>query len=141
VTLRRGEAADVGPAQRLLEACGLPVGGFPDDLEAFFVATSERRLLGVAGLEVHGACGLLRSLAVATAARGQGFARELCTRVEDHATELGLELFLLTETAERFFKHRGYEVVDRNHAPDDIRASREFSHLCPTSSLLMKFER
>ena len=55
VILRAGEAADVGPAQRLLEASGLPLGGFPDDLEALFLATAERRLLGLVGLEVYGA--------------------------------------------------------------------------------------
>ena len=95
----------------------------------------------MAGLEVHGTYGLLRSLAIAPEARGQGLVRGLCTNVEDRAAELGLQLFLLTETAERFFKHRGWEVIDRRHAPDEIRSSREFSDLCPTSALLMKLER
>jgi amino-acid N-acetyltransferase len=139
--IREGEAADVEPAHRLLEACGLPLGGFPEDLEAIFVATSANGLRGVAGLEVHGTYGLLRSLAVAPEARGQGLAHGLCTKVEDRAAELGLQLFLLTESAERFFKHRGYEVVDRKDAPDGITSSREFSDLCPSSALLMKFTR
>jgi amino-acid N-acetyltransferase len=120
-----------GPPSVYSSRPGCRLGGFPDDLEALFVATSERRLLGVAGLEVHGIYGLLRSLAIAPEAREQGLARDLCTNVEDRAAELGLQLFLLTETAERFFKHRGWEVIDRRHAPDEIRSSREFSDLCP----------
>ena len=139
--IREGQAADVEPARRLLEACTLPLGGFPEDLEVIFVARSARGLLGVAGLEVHGSSGLLRSLAVAPEARGQGLARGLCTRVEDRAAQLGLQLFLMTETAERFFRHRSYEVVDRGHAPEEIRSSREFSDLCPASALLMKLGR
>jgi len=124
VIIRAGEAEDAERARSLLEACGLPLGGFPEDLEAIFVATRARGLLGVAGLEVHGACGLLRSLAVAREARGEGLARDLCKKIENRATELGLQLFLLTETAEGFFKHRGYEVVDRTRAPQEIRSSR-----------------
>ena len=140
VIVREGTAADVQPAQRLLQTCGLPLGGFPEDLEAIFVVTSARGLLGVAGLEVHGTYGLLRSLAIAPEARGQGFARVLGTKVEDRAARLGLQLFLLTETAERFFTHRGYEVVDRRNAPAEISSSREFSDLCPTSALLMTLQ-
>jgi amino-acid N-acetyltransferase len=141
VIIRAGEAEDVERARSLLEACGLPLGGFPEDLETMFIATSARGLFGVAGLEVHGACGLLRSLAVAREARGQGLARDLCTKIESRAAELGLRLFLLTETAERFFKNRGYEVVDRTGGPEEITSSREFSHLCPTSAVLMKLHR
>jgi hypothetical protein len=48
VTIRGAEAADVEPARRLLDACGLPLGGFPEDLEAIVVAMSECDLLGVA---------------------------------------------------------------------------------------------
>ena len=139
--VRAAQPSDVEPAQRLLQACGLPLGGFPEDLEAIVVATSERELLGVAGLEVHGAYGLLRSVAVVPEARGRGLADALCAKVEDRAAALGLQLFLLTETAERFFKHRGYEVLERRHAPDDISSSREFSELCPTSAVLMKLQR
>jgi arsenate reductase (thioredoxin) len=45
---------------------------------------------------------------------------------------------LLTETAEIFFARKGYHTVDRKDAPAEIQASSEFSHLCPSSAVLMK---
>src|SRR4030095_4929556 len=41
VIVRAAQPSDVAPAQRLLAACGLPLGGFPEDLEAIVVATSK----------------------------------------------------------------------------------------------------
>ncbi len=46
-------------------------------------------------------------------------------------------IFLLTTTAEAFFKSRGYRRQIRATAPDAIRSSREFSDLCPASSAFL----
>ncbi len=136
--VRIGEVRDVASAQRLLNACRLPVGGFPEDLESFFVATGEHQLLGVAGVEVHGVYGLVRSVAVKSAARGQGVASRLCAEIEARSATLGLRsVFLLTETAERFFRRRGYQPIERTDAPGEIMASKELSKLCPASAVLM----
>jgi amino-acid N-acetyltransferase len=46
-------------------------------------------------------------------------------------------LYLLTTTAERYFKEHGYEAVDRASAPPDIQGTRQFAGLCPASSAFM----
>jgi amino-acid N-acetyltransferase len=137
VEIERGARVDVDPALALLHACGLPVGGFPDEIDALFVAKRATCLYGVAALERHGEFGLLRSVAVAPHARGNGIAGWLCTAAESYAREIGSRLFLLTETAQSFFEHRGYVAVERALAPQEIKASREFSELCPASAVLM----
>ena len=141
VEIRTGGRSEVEGARSLLGACRLPLGGFPEDLAAFFVATIDARISGVVALERHADCGLLRSLAVVPAARGRGVAGRLCDVVETRAGALGLHLFLLTETAAPFFAQRGYEPCDRRFAPAGIRASREFAELCPASAVLMKLAR
>ena len=47
------------------------------------------------------------------------------------------QLVLLTETAEKFFRAIGYEVIDRRHVPQGIKQSAEFRSLCPASAVCM----
>ena len=46
-------------------------------------------------------------------------------------------LYLLTNTADGLFRQLGYVDTTRTMAPDAIRATSQFSGLCPASSLLM----
>ena len=125
--------------QRLLADAGLPV----DDLvtqrfQHFFGCGEAREPKGVVGLELYGEDGLLRSLAVAATARGHGCAKALVAQAERDAREHGVRrLFLLTTSAADFFARLGYKETGRERAPAAIRATREFSSLCPSSSTLM----
>jgi protein-tyrosine-phosphatase len=47
------------------------------------------------------------------------------------------QLFLLTQTAQRFFEHQGYRVIDRQSVPRDVQGSAEFRSLCPASAVCM----
>ncbi|MGB0867523.1 MAG: GNAT family N-acetyltransferase, partial [Granulosicoccaceae bacterium] len=79
--------------------------------------------------------GLLRSLVVSERARGAGIGRDLVYMACQHAEHVGLRsLWLLTETAETFFKQQGFSLRDRQSAPTDILASAQFASLCPQTS-------
>jgi len=138
VQLRRAEAEDSGAIRDLVTSCGLPTDGVPDDAELFVVAHHAGGVIAVAGLELHEGDGLLRSVATAASLRGRGVASRLCDEIEQRACSLGArQLFLLTQTAEQFFAKRGYRCVERAAAPCGIASSREFTTLCPASSVLM----
>lgn len=93
---------------------------------------------GLVGLELFGDVGLLRSLVVLDAFRGTGAGSQLLSHAEAHAGEQGVtRLYLLTTTAEDFFAKRGYTRAARDSAPQAIRATREFSGICPASSAFM----
>jgi N-acetylglutamate synthase-like GNAT family acetyltransferase len=48
-------------------------------------------------------------------------------------------IYLLTTTAESFFKRLDYERIDRSQAPRSIERTREFASLCPaTSAFIVK---
>lgn len=90
------------------------------------------------GLEWQGPVGLLRSLAVAPEWRGQGLAQALLRHAETVAAAQGVgTLYLLTTTAEAFFRARGYRPADRALAPAFIRAAPQFSGLCPASAAFL----
>ncbi len=131
---------DHWPAIRdLLELEGLPT----DDLSAqamsnFLIARDDRQLLGAIGMERYGDVALLRSLVVAPAGRRQGVGRQLTRAAEAAAAHSGSHcVFLLTQTAVRFFEPLGYRPSERSQAPAVIQGSRQFSSLCPTSAVLM----
>ena len=124
---------------RLLGEARLPVADLAGrPMDDFFGCGAADDPSGVIGLEVHGADALLRSLVVHPAARGRGCAAALVGRAERHALERGVRrIYLLTTSAADFFAHLGYKRLDRQAVPESIRATSEFSGLCPASSVLM----
>jgi amino-acid N-acetyltransferase len=130
--------AEVG-VRRLLGQANLPTADLTaGHLEHFFGCGAADAPRGVVGIELHGREALLRSLAVDPDMRGRGCAKALVARAERHARELGARrVYLLTTTAADFFAHLGYKRLERDRAPESIRATSEFSALCPASSVLM----
>lgn len=137
--IESAHVADLAAIRALLEGEGLPHADLAIEPRArFWVARDSGRLTGVVGLETYGTFGLLRSLVVATEARGGGLGGRLVEAVEDAARRKGLErLLLLTQTAEKFFSGRGYAVIERTQVPAEVRRSAEFSFLCPASATCM----
>ncbi len=131
-------AGDAAAIAALLATCGLPSHDIGAHLDHFLVARDGERLVGTIGLEVHGAEGLLRSLAVVEDRRGGGIARRLYAALLVHARATGVRrLHLLTTTAEGFFALLGFRPVPRESVPDAIRATEEFRALCPATALCM----
>jgi amino-acid N-acetyltransferase len=130
---------DMAAVRDLLGGAGLPT----DDLTCapglqIYVLEAEGLLAGVIGLERFGAGALLRSLVVARDYRRHGLGHELVVQLERYAQAGGVErLVLLTETAEAFFRRRGYVPIDRRKVPEAIKQSAEFRSLCPASAMCM----
>lgn len=125
--------------RRLLSECNLPTEDLSDHhFEHFFGCGKSEAPSGVVGLELYGSAALLRSLAVCQAVRGRGCAKRLVAEAEAHARDLGVRnIYLLTNTAKPLFESLGYTEAARELAPAAIRATREFSSLCPESASFM----
>lgn len=138
-SIRAANAADARGIRTLLVDSGLPVDDLDSAAIAFFVASDDRRVDGVVGVEAFGGAGLLRSLAVAPAQRGSGLGRALVATAESYARDAaGLrELVLLTTTAAAFFEAHGYARIAREAAPPAVQASAEFRSICPASATCM----
>ncbi len=124
----------------LLHLCQLPMEGVVEGLARdYFVGRVDHTIVGVCGLEVHGAEGLLRSVAVHPDWRGRGIADGLLQAALDRARSLGLHgVSLLTTTAHDYFARRGFTDAPRAEAPADIQGSWEFRSGCPASSSFMR---
>lgn len=89
-------------------------------------------------MQFYGTDALLRSLVVLPAHRTHGLGQKLVEQVEQHARERGARtVYLLTTTAEAFFRSRGYVVTQRDSAPPAIRSTPEFAGLCTASSAFL----
>ena len=126
--------------KRMLSDTNLPTGDLADvNLDHFWACGETSNPKGIIGVEVYGKDGLLRSLAVAPGVQGQGCGSSLVTMLEDYAKSIGIEvLYLLTESAEKYFLSKGFDVIERDCASDAIKKTREFSELCPDNATLMR---
>jgi len=123
----------------LLASCELPTDDIHEEKAlAFFGCREDGRLIALVGMETGTDSALLRSLAVAPEQRGCGLAGRLVAFVEHLCGARGLEtIYLLTDSAPDYFRARGYREVARERAPDWIRASAQFSQLCPADAAFL----
>ena len=123
----------------LLEQAGLPFSDVSERmLEGYLGCSRAGQLCGTIGLETHGEFGLLRSLAVSPTCRGSGYGAALVSALESHAKAQGVtSLYLLTETAARFFARQGYAIVSRSEVPEPLKVAEEFRSLCPETATVM----
>ncbi len=128
-----------GIVATLLEAAGLPTADLHAAMLAHFFALGDPATPdGVIGVELYGSDALLRSLVVRESERRRGTGRALVAAVENYACTTGVRsVYLLTETAGAFFSSLGYSALAREHAPPAIRATTQFSTLCPDSAAFM----
>lgn len=143
VTTRAARADDWVAVSTLLTEARLPLAGAREHLGDFIVAEGAGgAVLGCAALERYTSAGatsgLLRSLAVATDARGLGLGALLVGRLLATAQADGLaNVTLLTTTAADYFPRFGFRVIARDEAAPAVRVSVEFREACPTSATAM----
>jgi len=133
------DADQLDRVEALLEANDLPRSDVRADSVTVYGYRSADGLLGVGGLELYGAAGLLRSVVVREPFRGEGHGRRLTAALERRAARQGVEtLFLLTTTAAAFFRSLGYREIERATVPQPIAETTEFAHVCPAAAIAMR---
>ena len=130
--------ADLPAIVELLAASNLPRASIEDYVASTLVARHDSGVVGTAALELYGSAALLRSVAVTTQLRGQGLGAALTVAAIDLARRRGVRtVYLLTETAGRFFPKFGFRPIDRAAVEPAVLASQEFTTACPKSALAM----
>jgi amino-acid N-acetyltransferase len=135
VHIRPAMKGDLPQISHFLEDNGLPTSGVDKCVENFVVAQDKNgSWIGIAGLEVYGKSGLLRSIAVDGRFRGMGQGRALVNAVFRNAKSKGVEtVYLLTDNAESYFGGLGFEVVDRKDVDEAVKVSVEFGEMCASA--------
>ncbi len=134
---------DGDAVRALLAAVGLPPDDATDgDLGHYFVLKNEHGVVGTVALEVLGEDAILRDLATASAARGQGLGWILADVVVQWARYRGVRrIYLLTETASDFFAAKlGFRVVDRTTVSPDVAGTSTFQRSTDSKFVAMRLD-
>jgi len=122
----------------LLDA-GLPVEDLDGAKGRFFRLERNGVLAGFGGFEAYGRDALLRSVVVMPNFRGTGAGRQITDALLEEMRAGGVErAYLLTNTAEDFFRHLGFAATPRDAAPDAIRATRQATTICSSAAMLTR---
>jgi amino-acid N-acetyltransferase len=139
IKISAAAASDVPEIKKLLVASGLPVAGVDEHWKTFVVARDRGHLVACGGSEPYETVALIRSIAVAADHRSSGLGRRIVRQLIDRLASRGLrDFYLLTTTAEEYFKKRGFKTVDRAELHPQLQQSRELQDACPASAVCMR---
>jgi nucleoside-diphosphate-sugar epimerase/N-acetylglutamate synthase-like GNAT family acetyltransferase len=138
-TIRPARLPDLPAIIALLEENDLPVAGLAEHLGTTLVAEANASLVGCAAIELYGAAGLLRSVAVDGARRGERLGHRLTQAALELARAQGVNtVYLLTTTARDFFPRFGFRRITRDQVDSAVQRSVEFTTVCPASAVAMR---
>ena len=139
IRITAASEADVPFIKSLLRDANLPLEGIDDHWKTFVVARDGSKIVGCGGSEAYQFAALIRSIAVAADYQKHGIGRRIVRQLLDRLASRGLrEFYLLTTTAEEYFKKRGFKTIDRDEVHPQLLASREFQDACPSSAICMR---
>ncbi len=135
---RQAHLSDVTDIQSLLDGYGLPASDIQNHISNFVVTEMDNTIIGVGGFESCESLGLLRSFAVSPGEKGNGIAGHIFGLVKTKAIDSGIcRFYLLTTTASKYFERFGFSVCNRDDVPNSIKATKQFSELCPCTAVVM----
>jgi N-acetylglutamate synthase-like GNAT family acetyltransferase len=136
--IRPAQLHDQKNLRTLLSGFKLPLDGV-EETKLWVLQSSKGEVVGVAGLEVYGNQGLLRSVAVIKSMHNQGYGTFLANYVIGEAKKSQVQdLFLLKTTTPAFFKKLGFSEESRDKVAGSITDSVEFKSACPKTAVLMR---
>jgi amino-acid N-acetyltransferase len=141
IQFKMASAAHAPALLDFLQSAQLLTSDLPNDLTGFTLAFEGDQLIGSAGMELKGATGLLRSVAVSETHRKQQLGQKLLAQALEYARLNEVqEVFLITESAAQYFEKHGFQRMERAHVPIEILETKQFSELCPASATVMKLQ-
>jgi N-acetylglutamate synthase-like GNAT family acetyltransferase len=122
----------------LLIDSGLPVDDISEKTQMFTWEDGEE-IIGCAGIENYGHFGLIRSVAISSSKRNEGLGAIMIKKLLSVAVDQEIkEVYILTNTAERFFTKLQFSKIDRKYVPEEIKSTSEFASVCPSSAIVMR---
>ena len=122
----------------LLRENGLPVTDI-NETKTLFACLNHGEVIGTGGLEFFKDCALLRSISVRQDLQRKGLGKFIVSELEKLVGQKGIDcLYLLTTAAKDFFTKEGYETIDREKAPLEIKNTSQFSTVCSSTATVMR---
>lgn len=137
--IRCATVDDLAEIKELLIATSLPTFGVDVNVNHFIVAASGR-IMGVVGAHYSETKALLRSFAVSSKLRKSGIGTTLIKQIKKQLEIQNIEeVYLLTDTAQEYFKRLGFYEISRDQMPAPLLKGSGLDQACPCTSHCMKF--
>lgn len=137
--IRQTHANEYEEIIHLLSSNELPTSDLYEKNIELYVGLLNGEIVATVGMEYYEKCALLRSLSVKEDYKNKKIGETLLQFINDMCQQRSIQfLYLLTTTAEHYFKRFGFDVIDRNDTPPIIQATREFCSICPSSAIIMR---
>ena len=122
----------------VVEKAGLPFRDLDYQNQILISYFVNGEAVGTGGLEIMNQYGLLRSIAVSNPFRNKEIGKLITHDILDNARNSNLEaVYLLTETAQAYFQKLGFEIIEREMVPAEIKSTTEFAQVCPALATCM----
>jgi amino-acid N-acetyltransferase len=144
--VRLARTGDLPAIMEMLEGAGLYAGGVDEHVHRFLVAErpnapEKERLAGTVGMEVYGRSGLLRSFVVERKAWNPDLGISMFGAAMALAKRLQLQdLFLLSKSVHPLFLALGFQPVEWDKAPREMRESEHVRQIRADTGVLMRLD-
>lgn len=139
IVVRKADENEYEEIIHLLSSNALPISDLYEKNIELYVGLSNGKIVATVGIEYYGDCALLRSLSVKEDYKNKRIGETLLQFINDTCQRRAIQsLYLLTTTAEHYFKRFGFDVIARNDTPYVIQETREFCSICPSSAIIMR---
>jgi phosphoglycolate/pyridoxal phosphate phosphatase family enzyme len=137
--LRGATGPDLPAIAQLLHDGGQQAGAARERVARTVVAQGDRAVLGTAAWDPAGDAAMLRSVAVADDARGNGIGMLVTAAALRVIAQDGRrEVYAVTTDAERFFAGCGFRAVSRDELPAGVAEHRQITRECPASAAVLR---
>lgn len=138
--IQKVELDDLNILKEFMKKLNLVYEEIEKHLEDFFIIRVENKTVGCAGIEHYDDVGLLRSVGIDEELQGKGLGKKIVTKMIDYALEKGIvNLYLITNSAEDFFKKFDFTIVSRSEVDSRIQQTYEYTTGCEeTASVMVK---
>ena len=135
---RSASGPDLPHIATMLHHGGLAAGAARERLGRTMVAEADRAPIATASWERFDRSGLLRSVAVTPEVRRAGAGTVIVAATLKRMLEEGIrDVYLVTESAERFFAECGFKTIERDELPEEITKHPQVTRECPASAPAM----
>jgi len=139
IVVRKADENEYEEIIHLLSSNALPISDLDEKNIELYVGLSNGKIVATVGMESYGDCALLRSLSIKEEYKNKRIGETLLQFINDTCQRRAIQsLYLLTTTADHYFKRFGFDVIDRSHTPSVIQSTREFCGICPSSAIIMR---
>jgi C_GCAxxG_C_C family probable redox protein len=136
--IKQASKSDIPEILSLLEQYSLPTQDILYEKQLFWMVKKDKQVLGTIAIENYEPFGLLRSFAVDPSNQNQGIGASMLYHAVAQSEKLGIEyLYLLTDTAARYFEMHEWTYIRRESVPKELLQSEEFKSICSDSTSCM----